>query len=285
MPLQTMTNAMSIDVEDYFQVAAFKNSISRGDWNQIPCRIEKNMDTVLSCLDKANVKATFFTLGWIAKRYPQLIHKIVAEGHELASHGYGHAMITDLKRDEFREDVTYAKSLLEDIGGIAIVGYRAPSFSIGPTTLWAHDILRETGHIYSSSIYPIKHDLYGMPDAPRFHHLRSNGLIEIPATSVRINKTNFPASGGGFFRLFPLGLSKKIISRINSVDQQAAVFYCHPWEFDPAQPRVSNAPLKSKFRHYLNLKNNTEKYSNLLAAFNWAPMRQVFAGALSQHQS
>jgi polysaccharide deacetylase family protein (PEP-CTERM system associated) len=275
------TNAMSIDVEDYFQVAAFKNCIDPKTWDAIPCRIEKSMETVFDQLDQANVKATFFTLGWVAKRYPSVIRKIVAGGHELASHGYGHAMITDLKPESFRQDVISAKNTLEDIGGVAVIGYRAPSFSIGPSTLWAHDILKETGHAYSSSVYPIKHDLYGMPEAPRFHHLRPNGLLEIPATSVRFNGTNFPASGGGFFRLFPLPLSKRIIERVNNVDQEAAVFYCHPWEFDPEQPRIASAPLKSKFRHYLNLKSNTEKFGHLLRAFKWAPMRQVFGRVIT----
>jgi polysaccharide deacetylase family protein (PEP-CTERM system associated) len=280
MHLSQTTNAMSIDVEDYFQVAAFKNCIDPNSWDQIPCRIERSMDVVLGTLDQTNVKATFFTLGWIAKRYPNVVRRIVDGGHELASHGYGHAMITDLNHESFREDVVYAKNILEDIGGVKIIGYRAPSFSIGPSTLWAHDILQDTGHVYSSSVYPIKHDLYGMPDAPRFHHLRPNGLLEIPATSVRLNGTNFPASGGGFFRLFPLPLSKRIIQRINSVDQQAAVFYCHPWEFDPEQPRIADAPLKSKFRHYLNLNSNTEKFGKLLRAFKWAPMQQVFSSVI-----
>jgi polysaccharide deacetylase family protein (PEP-CTERM system associated) len=272
-----VVNAMSIDVEDYFQVAAFKKTIAVKDWDQLACRVENNVDIVLERLARAQTTATFFTLGWVAERYPKLIHKIVAGGHELASHGYGHQMITDLSPAEFHSDVTKAKKLLEDIGGKTVVGYRAPSFSIGYKTLWAHDVLMDTGHQYSSSVYPIKHDLYGMPDAPRFGYRLANGLLELPASSVRIGGQNFPASGGGFFRLFPLGLSEYIIRRVNTRDGQPAIFYCHPWEFDPDQPRISQAPLKSRFRHYVNLKQNPDKFSSLLTSFKWAPMNQVFA--------
>jgi polysaccharide deacetylase family protein (PEP-CTERM system associated) len=280
--LTNATNAMSIDVEDYFQVGAFKQIISAKDWPSYECRVERNTDLVLSILDRQKVKATFFTLGWVAERYPTLITRIVEQGHELASHGYGHQMITDMSPTEFREDVIRAKALLEDTSGVRIEGYRAPSFSVGPNTLWAHDILAQTGHIYSSSVYPIRHDLYGMPDAPRFGHQLSNGLIEIPATSVQFLNQNFPASGGGFFRLFPLALSRKIIERVNAKDGQAAVFYCHPWEFDPTQPRIAQASRKSKLRHYINLEPNAGKFEQLLTQFKWAPMRDVFKDLLAK---
>lgn len=271
---------MTIDVEDYFQVSAFKQVISPNDWDRLECRVEVGTQFLLEALEAEQIKATFFTLGWIAQRYPNLINAIVSGGHELASHGYGHQMITDLTPTSFREDIIRAKKTLEDLSGKAVIGYRAPSFSVGESTLWAHDILLETGHEYSSSVYPIKHDLYGMPDAPRFVHRRQNGLLEIPATSVRLGGRNFPASGGGFFRLFPLWLSKAILNRVNSSDNERAVFYCHPWEFDPTQPRVKNAPLKSRFRHYVNLAQNLNKYNRLLNEFEWAPIRSVFATEL-----
>lgn len=269
-------NAMSIDVEDYFQVSAFKNNIPISQWDSIPCRVEKNMDVVMEVLNKNNVKATFFTLGWMAKRYPQMVRTLVADGHELASHGYGHQMLTDMNPQEFERDIKLAKSILEDVSGVAVQGYRAPSFSITTKTLWAHEILASAGYTYSSSVYPIQHDLYGIPNAPRFAYQATSTLIEIPATSVRIGNKNFPASGGGFFRLFPLRLSKSIIAKVNRDDQKSAIFYCHPWEFDPDQPRVANASLKSRFRHYVNLKTNRDKFDQLLKSFAWAPMRDVF---------
>ena len=274
-------NAMTIDVEDYFQVSAFKSSIDPNSWDDIPCRVERNVDLILDLLEKNQVQATFFTLGWIAERFPSVIRKIVSNGHELASHGYGHQMISDLSPKAFREDIKRAKNILEDISGVPIYGYRAPSFSIVASTLWAHDILGETGHKYSSSVYPIAHDLYGIPGAPRFAYRPNHYLTELPATSVRIAGKNLPASGGGFFRLLPLALSKKIITKVNREDNQSAIFYCHPWEFDPNQPRVKNASLKSKFRHYINLNTNAEKFDQLLGSFNWAPIRDVFAESVA----
>jgi polysaccharide deacetylase family protein (PEP-CTERM system associated) len=280
----TLVNAMTIDVEDYFQVSAFKTQISPSKWDSFECRVEQNTNLVLDILLANQVKATFFTLGWVADRYPKLIRRIVSEGHELASHGYGHQMITDLTPSEFKDDILRAKKTLENISGTEILGYRAPSFSVGKSTLWAHDILAESGYRYSSSVYPIKHDLYGMPDAPRFAHRLANSLVEIPATSIKIFDTNFPASGGGFFRLFPLWLSKSSISRVNVKDAQSAVFYCHPWEFDPNQPRITNASVKSKFRHYVNLKVNANKFDCLLRSFSWAPMKDVFDPILKSDQ-
>jgi polysaccharide deacetylase family protein (PEP-CTERM system associated) len=280
----SQVNAMSIDVEDWFQVSAFKNQINRNDWDQLECRVAANTEAILLALEQAQIKATFFTLGWVAQRYPATIKAIVDAGHELASHGYGHQMVTELSRDEFRTDLLKAKHVLEQTGGVRVVGYRAPSFSIGRDNLWAHDVLLETGHQYSSSIYPIKHDLYGMPEAPRFAHFRPNGLLEIPATSVRLWSRNFPASGGGFFRLYPSWLSDQIIRRINQVDNQPAVFYCHPWEFDPLQPRVNQASLKSKFRHYLNLKKQMPRFQKLLNSHNWAPIRDIYCDLLNPKQ-
>ena len=279
-----LKNAMSIDVEDYFQVSAFKAVIDPKHWDDISCRVENNVAQILDLLEKNNTKATFFTLGWIARRHPSVVKKIIAAGHELASHGYGHQMISDLTPAEFTQDIQLAKQILEDISGEQIQGYRAPSFSIVRSTLWAHEILAETGHTYSSSVYPIAHDLYGIPSAPRFAYQPTSGLVEIPATSTRVSGRNFPASGGGFFRLFPLPLSEIIIKRVNRVDKQPAIFYCHPWEFDPDQPRVRNASAKSKFRHYVNLKSNAAKFDRLLAAFDWAPMREVFANEINRKE-
>ena len=278
--MSAIVNAFSIDVEDWFQVAAFARHIDRKDWDSLECRVERNVDLLLQTLDKHGVKATFFTLGWIAQRYPALIKRIVAGGHELASHGYGHHMIHELGEQLFREDVVRAKGLLEDLGGAPVIGYRAPSFSVGRDTLWALDVLAQTGHQYSSSIYPIKHDLYGMPEAPRFAHQRS-GLLEIPATSIRLRERNFPASGGGYFRLLPYSVSRWSLKRVNQVDGEAAVFYCHPWEIDPGQPRMHHASAKSRFRHYVNQGRMLGKIDRLLGDFAWGTVAEVIAAPVS----
>ena len=272
--MSEIVNAFSIDVEDWFQVAAFAPYIDRKDWDSLECRVERNVDVLLETLDKHQVKATFFTLGWIAERYPAMVGRIVAGGHELASHGYGHHMIGELGPQLFREDVVKAKAILESLAGCEVIGYRAPSFSVGRDTLWALDILAETGHSYSSSIYPIKHDLYGMPEAPRFAHQRS-GLLEIPATSIRLGERNYPASGGGYFRLLPYPVSRWSVQRVNRADRQAAVFYCHPWEIDPGQPRMNQASSKSRFRHYVNQTRMLGKIDRLLGDFRWGTVAQV----------
>jgi polysaccharide deacetylase family protein (PEP-CTERM system associated) len=272
--MSEIVNAFSIDVEDWFQVAAFSRYIDRKDWDSLECRVERNVDVLLETLDKHDVKATFFTLGWIAERYPAMVGRIVAGGHELASHGYGHHMIGELGPQLFREDVVKAKAILESLAGYEVIGYRAPSFSVGRDTLWALDILAETGHSYSSSIYPIKHDLYGMPEAPRFAHQRS-GLLEIPATSIRLGERNYPASGGGYFRLLPYPVSRWSVQRVNRADRQAAVFYCHPWEIDPGQPRMNQASNKSRFRHYVNQTRMLGKIDRLLGDFRWGTVAQV----------
>ena len=279
-PASSIVNAFSIDVEDWFQVSAFAPYIERKDWDSLECRVERNVDLLLQTLDKHGVKATFFTLGWIAQRYPALVKRIVAGGHELASHGYGHHMIHELGEQLFREDVVRAKGLLEDLGGQPVIGYRAPSFSVGRDTLWALDVLAHTGHQYSSSIYPIKHDLYGMPEAPRFAHQRS-GLLEIPATSIRLRERNFPASGGGYFRLLPYPVSRWSLKRVNQVDGEAAVFYCHPWEIDPDQPKMHHASAKSRFRHYVNQGRMLGKIDRLLGDFAWGTVAEVIAAPAS----
>ena len=273
-----ITNAMSIDVEDYFQVGAFEKCISRDDWDSLPHRVEQNTDHVLSIMDDAGVKATFFTLGWVAERYPQLIQRIVENGHELASHGMAHWRVTDQQPEDFREDVSATKKLLEDVGGQAVRGYRAASFSIGERNLWALDVLAEEGYLYSSSIYPIAHDHYGMPTAPRFAFtpITDNRFLEFPVTTVEVMGKKVPCGGGGDFRLLPYGLSKWAMQRVNERDQQACIFYFHPWEIDPEQPYQKQAPLKSKFRHYTNLHIMESKLRRALKDFNWGRMDEVF---------
>ncbi len=275
-------NAMSIDVEDYFQVSAFAPYIPRSQWDSTACRVEANVERVLALLAERGARATFFTLGWIADRHPAVVRRIVATGHELASHGYGHERACDQSPTAFREDVTRAKRVLEDLAGVEVLGYRAPSFSVGRDNLWALDVLAQAGYRYSSSIYPIAHDHYGMPEAPRFAHRVAGGLLEIPATTIRLAGRNLPASGGGYFRLLPYRVSRWTIRRVNRVDRSPAVFYCHPWEFDPDQPRVAHADLKSRFRHYVNLRSNTGKFSRLLADFQWSAVRDVFAPQIAE---
>ena len=269
-------NALTIDVEDYFQVSAFASHIDKSSWDSLDCRVEKNIDKILLLLNNGNTKATFFTLGWIAERYPKMIRKILAEGHELASHGYGHERVSNLTRGEFYQDVSRAKNLLEDIGGKVILGYRAPSFSIGNNNLWALEILEETKHIYSSSIYPVQHDHYGTPDAPRFIYKSYGGLVEIPPTTFRLFERNIPASGGGYFRLYPYFLSKWMINQVNKKDNSPAVFYFHPWEIDADQPVVAGLSLLSKFRHYINLEKTEKKLEKLLKDFNWNRIDKIF---------
>jgi polysaccharide deacetylase family protein (PEP-CTERM system associated) len=272
-----IVNAFSIDVEDWFQVAAFAPYIDRKDWDSLECRVERNVDLLLQTLDKHDVKATFFTLGWIAERYPAMVRQIVEQGHELASHGYGHARVGDLTAEQFAEDIHRAKLILEDVGGQAVQGYRAPSFSIGAHTPWAHETLLLQGHRYSSSVYPIRHDHYGSPDAPRFPYIHSSGLVEVPPTSVRIGSKNLPAAGGGYFRLLPYTLSSWAIRHVNSQESEPVTFYCHPWEIDYNQPRVNQANIKARFRHYVNQRKMLSKIEALLNAFKWAPMNVTFA--------
>ena len=271
-----IANALTIDVEDYFQVSALSPHFDRADWHRIPCRVERNIDVVLALLAESGSKATFFTLGWIGERYPRLVSRIVAEGHELASHGYGHHRATDQHRAEFSEDIRRAKSLLEDLAGVEVKGYRAPSFSVGKSNPWAFDCIAEAGYRYSSSVYPIRHDHYGMPDAPRFSHQSRDGLLEIPVTTARWLKTNWPAGGGGYFRLLPYALSRSLIRRVNRVERRSAVFYFHPWELDPGQPRVDGATFKTRFRHYVNLHRTEPRLRSLLRDFTWRRVDDVF---------
>ena len=275
MPKPDPFNALTIDVEDYFQVSAFSPYIPRTDWPIRECRIERNIDCILAMLDDHETKATFFTLGWVAERFPNVVRRIVNNGHELASHGYGHERVSDQTPDSFFADINIAKLILEDIAGTEVRGYRAPSFSIGEKNLWAFETLEKAGYHYSSSIYPIHHDHYGMPNAPRHAH-RIGNLLEIPATTVRFFNRNWPASGGGYFRLMPYELSRWMIRRVNSVDQLSAVFYFHPWEIDAGQPRINGIGAKTRFRHYVNIDRMENRLYRLLADFSWGRMDKLF---------
>ncbi len=273
----TPVNALSVDVEDYFQVSAFEPHIPRRDWDRWPHRVQANTERVLALFDEAGVKATFFTLGWVAERYPGLIRAIVAAGHELACHGYEHRRVSEQTPEAFRADVRRAKGVLEDVGGVVVLGYRAASYSIGRDNLWALEILQETGFRYSSSIYPVRHDLYGMPEAPRFAFRPANApaLLEIPVTTVRLAGRNWPCGGGGFFRLYPYALTRWALRRINA-EGQAAVFYFHPWEIDPDQPRLPGLGWKTRLRHYLNLGRMESRLRRLLRDFAWDTVANVF---------
>lgn len=275
MPAKAITNALTIDVEDYFQVSAFAPYIDRGEWVTRACRVERNVDRILQLLDNRATKATFFTLGWIGERYPKLVRDIVDNGHEVASHGYAHLRASDQTKEAFYADIHLAKILLEDIAGHEVKGYRAPSFSISGRNLWAFECLERAGYRYSSSIYPIRHDHYGMPDAPRFAHAVGN-VLEIPVTTVRSFERNWPASGGGYFRLLPYHVSRWLLRRVNHVDRQAAVFYFHPWEIDPDQPRIPGINAKTRFRHYVNIHRMEGRLVRLLSDFRWGRMDEIF---------
>lgn len=262
-------NAMTVDVEEHFQVSAFESRIERDEWRNHESRVRRNVDRIMGIFDDAGVKATFFTLGCVAERVPDLIRRIADEGHELASHGYDHKRVTSLTAEEFLADISRTKDLLEQIGGTQVLGYRAPSFSIGAKTPWAHDLLQEAGHSYSSSIYPIKHDHYGFPSAPRFpFRHRPGGLLELPLTTAIAGGRNLPGAGGGYFRLLPTAYSHWAINFVNK-EQMPALFYFHPWEIDPDQPRVAGIPATTRFRHYVNLGRFERRLKKVLAAFSW----------------
>lgn len=273
-------NAMSVDVEDWFQVSAFEPHIAREDWERLAPRVHRNTGRILDLLAEKQVHATFFVLGWIAERHPELLRRIAAEGHEVASHGFSHVRATQQTPDAFRADVTRTKALLEDTAGVAVRGYRAASFSIGRDNLWALDVLRESGHAYSSSIYPVRHDLYGMPEAPRFaFRCPRTGLLEIPITTLKLAGQNLPCGGGGYFRLLPYAYFRWAIGRVNRTEGRSTVFYLHPWEVDPEQPRQRGLPWKARFRHYTNLHRTHARLARLLDDFRWGRMDAVFLDA------
>jgi polysaccharide deacetylase family protein (PEP-CTERM system associated) len=276
LPGGATMNALSIDVEDYFQVSAFTPYIARTDWEARECRVERNVERILGLLDESGARATFFTLGWIAERYPQLVRRIVEGGHELASHGFGHQRASEQTEELFFSDIDLAKIVLEDVGGVEVRGYRAPSFSINNDNQWAFDCLSRAGYKYSSSVYPVRHDHYGMPEAPRFAHFVRPELLEIPISTIRVGERNWPAGGGGFFRLLPYALTRRMLRRINRVDRQSAVFYFHPWELDPEQPRIPGLDVRTRFRHYVNLAHTEARLTRLLADFIWGRIDEVF---------
>jgi len=277
-----ITNAMTVDVEDYFQVSAFENHISRNNWDNMPVRVDTNTHRILDLFAEHDTKATFFTLGWVAERYPELVKRICDEGHELASHGMSHLRATSQTREEFRQDIAVAKKLLEDLSGCEVKGYRAPSYSIGKANLWAHEELEGAGYIYSSSVYPVHHDLYGFPEAPRHMFKCRENLFEIPITTLPVGKHNLPVGGGGYFRLYPYKFSQWALRSINNNEKRPTIFYFHPWEIDPGQPRQKGAGLKSTFRHYLNLSKMEQRVTRLLKDFNWGRMDHIYLPDESQ---
>ncbi len=269
---------LTVDVEDYFHVSAFEKTIDRADWVNLEQRVEASTYRLLELFSEHNAKCTFFTLGWVAERYPNLIKAIVDQGHELASHGFSHQRATIMTPDEFREDVSRSKQVLEAASGQAILGYRAPSFSFNDSNIWVYNILKELGFEYSSSTYPIKHDLYGVPKWPRFKYERPEGIIEIPVPTIRKNNINTGIGGGGYFRLYPYWFSKKRINNYLTKENQPYSFYFHPWEIDPDQPRIAGASMKSKLRHYLNLSRMEGKVVKLLDDYQWDTMKSVYLG-------
>ncbi|HLZ79438.1 MAG TPA: XrtA system polysaccharide deacetylase [Sphingomonas sp.] len=274
-----MRNALSVDVEDWFQVGAFERVIDKGDWAGLESRVARNTDAVLDLFARAGVKATFFTLGWVAERAPALMRRIVVEGHEIASHGWDHDRVFTMDAEAFRADLRRARAVIEDAAGVAVTGYRAPSFSIDTRTPWAHRVLAEEGYAYSSSVAPVRHDHYGWPDSPRFawRPVAGSALIELPVTTARVGGWTLAAGGGGFFRLLPYRFSRWAIRQVHREAGRPAVFYFHPWEIDPAQPRVANATLRSKLRHYSRLDAMEGKLERLLGDFQWGRVDEVVA--------
>ncbi|WP_165314150.1 XrtA system polysaccharide deacetylase [Vibrio ziniensis] len=272
------SNAMTVDVEDYFQVSAFADKVQFSEWgnSKYPIRVENNTDRLLDIFSRHNTKATFFVLGWVAEARPNIVKKIVEQGHELASHGYAHQRANTQTPESFREDVYRSKAFLEDTSGIEVRGYRAPSFSIDPSNEWAFAILSQLGFTYSSSTYPVKHDLYGAPNWPRFKYKRPEGIIEIPIPTNKTAGINVPIGGGGFFRLYPYLLSKILINNFIKQAKHPYCFYFHPWEIDHTQPRMTDVPLKSQFRHYLNLHRMENRLDRLLNDFHWDTISKVY---------
>ena len=268
------TNGLSVDVEDWFQVGAFETVIDKRDWGSLADRVDRNCNAILDMFAQADVSATFFTLGWVAQRHPALMRRIAGQGHELASHGWDHERVFRMNRGAFARDLERSRKTIEDAAGVRIIGYRAPSFSIDARTPWAWPVLAEQGFSYSSSVAPVAHDHYGWREAPRFafRPLSGSDLLEIPVTTATFAGRRLAAGGGGFFRVLPYGFSRWAIRQVNRRDARPAVFYFHPWEIDPDQPRVAGAPFKSRFRHYTNLAGMDGKLRSLLGDFDWGRM-------------
>ncbi|MFN9632201.1 MAG: XrtA system polysaccharide deacetylase [Erythrobacteraceae bacterium] len=275
--MPAIVNGLSVDVEDWFQVGAFEKVIARGEWDAISTRVEDNVSRILDLFAEADVNATFFTLGWVAKRHPAMIRRIADAGHEIASHGYDHARVFTLDRKTFAEDIRKAREIIEDCSGVAVTGYRAPSFSIDQRTPWAFAELASQGYAYSSSVAPVVHDHYGWPEAPRFafRPLPWSSLVELPVTTAILCGRRVAAGGGGFFRVLPYGFSRWAIRQVNRAEGRPAVFYFHPWEVDPDQPRVAHAPLRSRFRHYTGLTKMAGKLRDLVHEFRWGRMDMI----------
>jgi polysaccharide deacetylase family protein (PEP-CTERM system associated) len=266
-----IVNAMTVDVEDYFHVSAFDSVVSRARWETFESRVSRNTDRLLELFDRAGVRSTFFVLGWVAERFPALVRRIADLGHEVASHGYNHQLVYMLTPRQFREDVRAARVAIEDAAGVSIVGFRAPSYSVIESSLWTIDVLIEEGFVYDSSIFPIHHDRYGIPDSPRHPYVlrRAGGsLLEVPGSTVRLGRVNLPIGGGGYFRQFPYGWTKWGIERVNRVEQKPVTFYTHPWELDPDQPRIP-VGAATRVRHYRGLDRTAQRLARLLADFRF----------------
>ena len=286
-----VVNAMTIDVEDYFHVSVFDGVVPRERWNSLESRVCANTERILAIFQEHRVRATFFVLGWVAERFPGLVRQIAALGHEIASHGYAHRLVYDQTPAAFREDVRRAKGLLEATSSMPVLGFRAPSYSITPRSLWAIDILIQEGHTYDTSIFPIRHDRYGIPVSPRYPYVvdRENGsLLEVPASTLRCGPLNVPVAGGGYFRILPYQWTRAGIARMNEIEGRAAIFYLHPWEIDPAQPRMPSSTLTG-LRHYRNLAKTETRLRRLLREFRFGTIREVLereaAAPLREHGS
>lgn len=275
-------NYLTVDVEDYFQVAAFDTIVHIEDWDRYLPRVVNNTKIILDLFAARSIKATFFVLGWVAEKFPELIREIDGQGHEIGCHSFYHRLVYSLTPDEFREDTVRAKNALEDIIGKKVKGYRAPSYSITSRSLWAFDILEELGFEYDSSIFPIVHDRYGIPDAPRFRYrLPGHNLIEYPISTALFLKKKIPVAGGGYFRIFPYWFTALALNKINSCDREPFIFYFHPWEIDPEQPRMKNASAVSRFRHYKNLDQTMTRLEKLLRDFDFIPLQATSLSPLS----
>lgn len=278
-----VTNAITVDVEDYFHASAFDRVVSRASWDSMESRVVANTHRLLNLFHEHNVRGTFFILGWVADRFPSLVRDIVASDHEIASHGYHHQLVYTLTPEQFREDVHRARHTLEQIGGVPVRGYRAPSFSIVTHSLWALDVLIDEGYSYDASIFPIRHDRYGIADAPRHAHLIQRGagaIVELPSSTVRVGGNNYPIAGGGYFRLFPYAMTKWGISQVNA-EQQPVVLYIHPWEVDPEQPRLPVSKT-TQFRHHVGMATTMEKLHKVVDDFSFAPVSRVLETTASR---
>lgn len=276
----SMLNAMTIDVEDYFHVTAFASDVDRAKWSSLESRVENNTLRLLDLFARHQVRATFFVLGWVAERHPALVKRLHESGHEVACHGLTHELVYKQSRETFRKETTYAKALLEDLSGAPVRGYRAATYSIVRESMWALDVLEELGFEYDSSIFPVRHDLYGIPDSPRApYRVASGKLLEVPLTTVAIAGQRLPCGGGGYFRLLPYALFRWALRRVNRADRLSAIFYAHPWEIDPGQPRIHGSSLKSRFRHYTNLDATEGRLVRLLKDFRWGRMDEIFGFA------